>query len=130
MIIGVDPDSPVPSFEQLRQQFVELISGGRLAPGDRLPTIRQLASDLDLAPGTVARVYRELEADGYVITRRRHGTSVAPPRLQTKDVAEEALAEAARSYVLSARRLGMTLEETTAAIRSGWERVKDDPVTS
>ena len=54
-----------------------LVLAGALRPGARLPSIRQLADDLGLAGGTVARAYRELEADGIVATRGRHGTVVA-----------------------------------------------------
>ena len=60
----VDPDDPTPPYEQLRRQVRDLVGGGVLRPGDRLPPLRQLAGDLGLAVGTVARAYRELEADG------------------------------------------------------------------
>ena len=76
MILEVDSRSPVPPYEQLRQHVTALVLGGGLAPGDRLPSIRQLANDLGLAGGTVARAYRELESDGVVTTHGRHGTVV------------------------------------------------------
>lgn len=62
---------PTPPYEQLRRQFVELIHSGVLSAGDRLPPLRQLAADLGLAVGTVARTYRELEAAELVVSRRR-----------------------------------------------------------
>ena len=77
MILEVDPASAVPPYEQVRQGVTALVLGGALQPGARLPSIRQLADDLGLAGGTVARAYRELEADGIVTTRGRHGTVVA-----------------------------------------------------
>ena len=61
MILEVDPRSAVPPYEQLREQVTALVLAGALTPGDRLPSIRQLANDLGLAGGTVARAYRELE---------------------------------------------------------------------
>ena len=64
MIIDVDPSGAVPVYEQVRTQLAEMIVTGALPQGFRLPTIRQLAADLALAPGTIARVYRELEAEG------------------------------------------------------------------
>ena len=63
------PALAVPPYEQLRQGVTALVLGGAVAPGARLPSIRQLAGDLGLAGGTVARAYRELEADGIVTTR-------------------------------------------------------------
>lgn len=57
--VRVNTASPVPPYEQIRAQLATLIFSGRLPEGERLPTIRQLASDLALAAGTVARAYRE-----------------------------------------------------------------------
>ena len=80
MKLRLDPRSAVPPYEQLRVQLTQLIARGSLAPGDRLPTVRQLAADLALAPGTVQRAYRELESAGLVRTQGRHGTTVAAVR--------------------------------------------------
>ncbi|GAB3611622.1 GntR family transcriptional regulator [Humibacter ginsengiterrae] len=76
-MLTIDPSLPAPLYEQLREQIIAEIASGELAPGDRLPPVRQLASDLDLAPNTVARTYKELEAAGYLETRGRNGTTVA-----------------------------------------------------
>jgi DNA-binding transcriptional regulator YhcF (GntR family) len=76
MILRVRTDSPVPPYEQLRAQIATMVASGVLAPGARLPTIRQLASDLGLAGGTVTRAYRELERDGVITGRGRHGAYV------------------------------------------------------
>ena len=77
VILRVDSSSPVPPYEQIRAQVGAMVDAGVLAPGARLPSIRQLAGDLGLAGGTVARAYRELEQEGVVATRGRHGTVVA-----------------------------------------------------
>ena len=76
-MIVIDPASPVPPFEQLRSQIVAEIAADELVPGVRLPTVRRLAEDLGVAPGTVARAYRELETAGFIETRGRNGTFVA-----------------------------------------------------
>ena len=76
-MIVIDPSSPVPPFEQLRSQIVAEIAADELVPGERLPTVRRLAEDLGVAPGTVARAYRELETAGFIETRGRNGTFVA-----------------------------------------------------
>lgn len=55
MILTIDPKSATPPFEQLRTQIRDLVANGELAPGTRLPTVRRLAGDLDLAPNTVDR---------------------------------------------------------------------------
>lgn len=72
----VDLKGRVPVYEQIRAQLAGYISTGALGPGDRLPTVRGLASDLGIAINTVGRAYAELESAGLVSTRRRVGTVV------------------------------------------------------
>ncbi|MFL2001720.1 GntR family transcriptional regulator [Microbacterium sp. A1-JK] len=76
-MIDIDPASAIPPFEQLRAGIVAAVSTGDLAAGHRLPTVRRLAEDLGVAPGTVARAYRELEASGIIETQGRNGTYVS-----------------------------------------------------
>jgi len=76
-MLSVDLDSAVPPFEQIRAQIAQQAAAGLLPPGTRLPSIRQLSRDLSLAPGTVARAYRELEATGIISARGRHGSFIA-----------------------------------------------------
>ena len=115
VILEIEPRSAVPPYEQLRQQVTALVLGGGLAAGDRLPSIRQLANDLGLAGGTVARAYRELEADGVVTTHGRHGTVIEGPPRRPAPPAE--LIEAARSYADRAARTGASLEDALTAVR-------------
>jgi DNA-binding transcriptional regulator YhcF (GntR family) len=115
VILEIDPRSAMPPYEQLRQQVTALVIGGALATGDRLPAIRQLANDLGLAGGTVARAYRELESDGVVTTHGRHGTVVAGPPHEPPPAAD--LLAAARSYAGQASRTGASLEDALTAVR-------------
>ena len=105
--LTVVTDDVIPPYEQLRRQLASLIRSGALAPGQRLPPLRQLAGDLGLAVGTVARTYRELEASGLISARRGGGTRVndAPPPL-AEDERQQQLAGHARDYVLKARLIG------------------------
>lgn len=115
--IDLDPSSAVAPFEQVRVQLLALVSGGELAPGTRLPTVRRLAEDLGIAPNTVARSYRELEADGIIETRGRNGSFVAA----RGDAAERQAQEAAAFYAARIRQLGLSpdagLALATAALR-------------
>ncbi|MFF1958138.1 GntR family transcriptional regulator [Streptomyces sp. NPDC058220] len=113
--IRVDPFTPVPPFEQIRTQLADLISVGRLREGDKLPSVRQLASDLGLANNTVVRAYRELESAGLVHSRRGSGTRVAASPANA--AARDRLADHARSYATAVRNLGVTNEDALAAIR-------------
>jgi DNA-binding transcriptional regulator YhcF (GntR family) len=102
MMLAIDPRSTTPPYEQVRSQIVELVHGGELAPGERLPTVRRLADDLGIAPNTVARAYRELEQASVIETRGRHGTYVAP-----RDETTSKAAEAAAGYAARVRELGL-----------------------
>ena len=110
MILEVDPRSPVAPYEQLRQQITALVLAGGLAPGDRLPSIRQLANDLGLAGGTVARAYRELDQDGYIVSHRGRGTFPSPARVASaedkyhvlRSIYDKAIAEAAGHGIAAA----------------------------
>lgn len=121
--IVLDLSSPVPPFEQLRARITTLVDDGSLAPGSRLPSVRALAADLGIAVGTVARAYRELEAAGYVVSRRRHGTTVAaspPGTTPRRDVREAGPArdwpagvvQAAEDLARRSKAAGFSPEET------------------
>ena len=113
----VDTHDPTPPYEQLRRQLADLISAGVLGPGERLPPLRQLAADLGLAVGTVARTYRELEQAGLVVSRRGAGTRVerAPARRSERQAAQQ-LAERAAALVSHARLLGAADDDVRAAV--------------
>lgn len=114
--IRLEPASAVPPYEQVRQQIADLISHGILVAGSKLPPVRQLAADLGLANGTVARAYQELEASGLVMTRRAAGTRVAATTTLSPTARAEALADRAQRYVLAARQLGATDSELREAV--------------
>jgi DNA-binding transcriptional regulator YhcF (GntR family) len=114
--IAVEPDSGVAPWRQVRDQIAARVGTGELAVGARLPTIRQLARDLGLAAGTVARAYRELEIAGVLQTNRRQGTVVA--QRVVPDAAAEQLRVAAAGYVTSARALGFGEEAAIAAVQA------------
>ncbi len=99
--VRIDLDSPTPQYEQLRAQIAALISAGDLDDGERLPTVRALAHDLGIAPGTIARAYHELEEAGLVVSRRRIGTLVTAPArtLVTKEPRDAAITLAALARV-------------------------------
>jgi len=76
MQLYVNPADEVPIFRQLVRQITEAIAARRLAPGEKLPSHRELAEQLVIAPMTVKRVYDELEKLGFIETQRGLGTFV------------------------------------------------------
>jgi GntR family transcriptional regulator len=77
LYLEVDAQSPVPIYEQITDGIQRLVRENKLAPGVFLPSVRQLAADLEINPNTVARAYSLLEKDGILETARRRGTRVA-----------------------------------------------------
>jgi DNA-binding transcriptional regulator YhcF (GntR family) len=114
--LTVDAGATKPLFDQLRTQIIAAVRDARLPPGTRLPTVRELAAQLNLAVNTVARAYRELESAGIVETRGRFGTFVA-----RADPADAAMANAAHTYVAAARALGLGKAEALAYIEAAFD---------
>jgi DNA-binding transcriptional regulator YhcF (GntR family) len=107
--VRIDQRASGALFDQLRTQIIDGVRDGRLPPGARLPTVRELAGQMGLAVNTVARAYRELESAGVLETRGRFGTFVA-----RVDPADAAMATAAHTFVATARALGI---DKAAALR-------------
>ena len=84
--LQIDPASDRPPFEQVRVGIIELIESGELLSGERLPTVRALASRLGVAANTVARSYRELEAAGVDVAQMRRDMEDPAIEAQLEDV--------------------------------------------
>jgi DNA-binding transcriptional regulator YhcF (GntR family) len=132
LALRVDARDPTPPYEQLHRQLATAIAFGALAPGTRLPSVRQLAADLGVAAGTVMRAYSELESGGLVTTRRGGGTTVAKaPRALSPDDRQRSLASYAATFVAQVRLLGVTDEAVGEAVQRalGTQRLGPDPST-
>lgn len=123
MMIVVDPGVPLPVYEQIREQVVRLVASGTLGPGHRLPSIRQLAADLGLAKGTVARAYELLDAESVIETRGRSGSFVVEAPVVSRAERTVALDAAAEALVVTARQVGVELDSVRRAVDDAWARI-------
>jgi DNA-binding transcriptional regulator YhcF (GntR family) len=114
-LVELDPHTSAPPFVQLYEQIATLAASGGLTPGSRLPAVRQLANDLGVASGTVARAYRELERDGIVETRGRHGTRIRADGVPQRLDGDAELRAAARTFAVRATHLGFDSSSALAA---------------
>ena len=116
MEIITDIDDPQPLFAQLIAQIKQAVLTGQVSPGDALPSIRQLANDLELNSKTVAKAYRLLERDSVVQTRGYRGTFVHPDALANSAVDLTAWVVGKLSETIAAlRKSGVTDSEIRIA---------------
>lgn len=121
MFSQIDPRSATPLYAQIAARIRGAIAAGELAPGDGLPSVRQLAAQLLINPATVVQAYRELEAEAFVEMRQGAGTFVRDVPSRKKDserqqqvtaFARKVLAEAGKQRI-SAAELQAALERLT-----------------
>jgi GntR family transcriptional regulator len=117
MEFQIDPTSRLPIYRQLGNQIREAAARGKLQPGERLPSVRELSRMLVVNPNTVARVYTELEREGVLITRAGMGVFAAQPGSElSRKVRKERLQEAADRFLTEAVHLGFSADEVVALV--------------
>src|SRR5437867_5178946 len=117
-IVSIDQRDPTPIYAQLERGLRAAIATGRLRPGDQLPTVRQLAVDLEVNANTVARVYGELERAGVIETRRGVGSfiSATPAQAHPPREHERRLRTFVTRVLADADSAGFTFDEVVAAL--------------
>jgi DNA-binding transcriptional regulator YhcF (GntR family) len=126
--IGIDDASTLSIHEQIVAQVAERVATGAWPPNALLPTVRRLAEQLDVATGTVARAYRELESRGLIVTDGARGTRVAATsrqRAASPDV-QATLVPQLRPLVVSAFHLGASAADVRAALAVAMRGVFED----
>ncbi len=119
MQIAIDTEDPNPPFAQLIEQIKQVVSSGELSPGDPLPSIRQLANDLELNNKTVAKAYRLLERDSVIQSRGYRGTFVHPEgRTNSAVDLNSWVVEQLRETIAAFRKAGVTDPEINNAFRN------------
>jgi len=118
MQIRIDFRSGVPIYAQIMEQIRQQVASGELKPGDQLPTVRQLATDLRVNWNTVARAYRLLDEAGLISTQQGRGTYIweQPSSESTKILRHEALEGITKRYLAEVARMGYTPEEVATIL--------------
>ncbi|KFN04178.1 GntR family transcriptional regulator [Bacillus clarus] len=112
MKIILNNASNQPLYQQIKEQIKESIFNNELTEGEQLPSIRVLANDLHVSVLTTKRVYAELEAEGFIVTRVGKGTYVAPTNLELLMESKRHMVETKLTEVCQmARRIGIRTEE-------------------
>jgi len=119
-VVSIDARDRTPIYAQLERGLRAAIASGRLRAGDQLPTVRQLAVDLQINANTVARVYAELERAGVLETQRGVGSFIAAGPVHARPPAEHAkrLRAFATRVLADATADGFSIDEVIGAIRA------------
>ncbi len=117
--IQIDFRSDNPVTNQIVEQIQHLLVNGELKPGDQLPTVRALATELRINFNTVARAYRILDETGVISTQQGRGTYILeqPPPEKSHQLKKESLNVIARRYLDEASRLGFSNTEAAEQIQ-------------
>lgn len=119
ILFSVSTTAGTPVYRQLIEQIQRLIVSGKLAPGQILPSIREVAKQLTINPMTVSKAYSLLENDGYLERCKGVGMRVLP--VETIEM-PDLLAPAVDELVSKARELGVTLDALQENIKANWEK--------
>lgn len=117
MTLTIDRAAAAPVYEQVADQLRRMIASGDLLPGSALPAVRRLAGDLGVNLNTVARAYRLLEGEGFLVIRQRAGVTVAAPATQIEHSAQAVLLEQLRVILARLRQAGMDGDELLRVAR-------------
>jgi len=122
MLIRVNPSSGLPLYLQIQAQVKNAVAAGALKPGDALPSVRKLATDLGINPNTVARAYLDMDREGMIRTVPGGGTFVAdgnPGLLKTERVRR--LRPLIRQVAVEGKQLRLTAQEIVALVQEELE---------
>ena len=119
-LVSIDPRDRTPIYAQLERGLRAAIASGRVRPGDQLPTVRQLAVELQVNANTIARVYAELERAGVIETRRGVGSFIiaTPSEARPPREHERRLRAFVTRVLADADAAGFTSDELIAALRA------------
>lgn len=116
--LRLDLKSGIPVYRQVIDQILGAIATGSLEPGDRLPTVRQVAVDLAINPNTVVRAYKELEIRGVLVTQQGTGTFIAPEPVKIDEVERRRrLSAITAEFIARAGSEGFTLNDLLVSLQ-------------
>ena len=128
LYIQIDTRSQVSVYAQIMDRIRALVLEGQLKPGSALPSVRQLAADLEINPNTVAKAYSLLEHEGLVSAVRRRGTLIAGSAEAVAQKTVSARLEGAIDRIIEeASVLGVTRDELLNALKTRHGDNKNNP---
>ena len=128
MICQIDINNGIPIYEQISRQVKFAIANGSLLIGEHVPSVREMATSAAVNVNTVARAYRDLQAQGVLVSIRGTGLAVAmdaPEKCRHERL--EMIRERLRYILREAKQNDVTAEEIHDLVRSEWDALKESP---
>lgn len=117
MLLHIDPSNGLPIYDQISRQVKFAVAHGVLRAGELVPSVRELAQQVAVNPNTVARAYRDLQADGVLETLRGEGLRVTQEALKTCQHDRQSLLKTRlRSVITECRQSGLNIVEIRTLI--------------
>ncbi|PEL42887.1 GntR family transcriptional regulator [Bacillus wiedmannii] len=116
----------IPIYVQVMEYIKKEIVTGRLAPGEKIPAVRELASELQVNPNTIQRTFQELEREGIAETRRGTGRFVTMNEKKITELRKEMAKELLDNFINGMNQLGFMEEEIFSILRSSFENKKEE----
>lgn len=117
MLFKLNFESETPIYLQLTHHIIRGIGNGELEEGESLPTVRDLARDIEINPMTVSKAYQKLKAEGYIVIDRRHGAKIAPVQYRQRGLNEDSYLELEK-IISECKAKEMSLKEIFALVES------------
>ncbi|MCL2883397.1 MAG: GntR family transcriptional regulator [Coriobacteriia bacterium] len=115
--IVINENSGIPIWRQLRSRLIYLITSGSYEGGSQLPTVREMAVDLGINYNTVSKVYKDIERDGYITTKRGIGTFVVSDLATNQDDNSQGYKDLVREFVQQCDELGIPKNEIVGLVQ-------------
>lgn len=115
-----------PVYLQIVRYFKEKIAIGELAPGEEIPSRRELANKIKVNPNTAQRAYKEMEEQGLIHTERNHPSKITTDETTLGKVREELLVEAVDTFVTSVRSINVPVDELLRLVKTKYTMSHDD----
>lgn len=125
--MGYAFDNNIPIYIQLQQHFRMRIAAGDLAPGERMPPVREIAATYGINPNTVQRALAELERDGLAYSQRTIGRFITEDRDRIAEVRQLLAKDAVENFIKDIRPFHLSLDEVIGVLKDHWG---DDDATS
>jgi len=126
MFIKIDYSSKLPIYTQIKNQISYMVSTGELKPGDRLPSVRELASILKVNPTSTVRAFRELEYEGVILTKKGIGTFISENVQKIdKTIRIRTMTEEIRKLLAQACQMGLAKDEIQSLFTEELKNIGD-----